>query len=67
MSRTIKVYESGVTDREVREVTLEEATNIMKNAIAGGLIIVNPKTNDTIWEIGPEVDEIEIIEFLGGG
>ena len=67
MSRIIKVYGPGVADREVREVTLEEAMNIMKNTIDIGSIVVNPKTNETIWEIGPEIDEIEIIEFIGGG
>jgi hypothetical protein len=39
----------------------------MNNEISRGSIIVNPKTNETIWQIDPEVEEIEIVEFLGGG
>jgi hypothetical protein len=67
MSRTIKIHYAGITDLEFREVTIEEAITIMNNEINRGAIVVDPKTNETIWEIKPEVDEIEIVEFVGGG
>ena len=67
MSRIIKIHYPGITDLEYQEFPIEEAITIMNNEISRGSIIVNPKTNETIWQIDPEVEEIEIVEFLGGG
>lgn len=67
ISQEITIYEQGIKDMEARKVTIEKATQIMQEAMNRGSLVINPKTNETIWEIEPEVDEIEIVEFLGGG
>jgi hypothetical protein len=64
----IKVRVLGSSD--VREVTLEEARDILEKASndpQGGLI-ADGKTGEVIWQIGPDIEEIVIIEqMIGGG
>ena len=68
MERMIRVHILG---REgVEEVTLQEAEKILEkihNDPVGGLV-VDARTGKVIWEIGPEIEEIKILEqWLGGG
>jgi hypothetical protein len=55
---------------EVREITEAEARKILidtYNDPLGGLI-VNARTNEVIYRISPDIEEIVIIEqMLGGG
>jgi hypothetical protein len=68
MERRIKVHILG--REEVEEVTPQEAERILENIHndpVGGLV-VDVKTGKVIWRIGPEVEEIKILEqWLGGG
>ena len=68
MERMIKVRIFG--REKVEEVTLQEAERILENIHndpVGGLV-VDVKTGKVIWQIGPEVEEIKILEqWLGGG
>ena len=71
---------SGVPDRmitvrimgtdTVRNVTLEEARKILDetyDSALGGLV-ADARTREIIWQIGPETEEILIIEqMIGGG
>ena len=70
MARTIKVHILGRKGQEVREVSLEEAERILKETYTdpmGGLV-VNRKTGEVIWEIGPDVEELSIMDqMIGGG
>jgi len=68
MERMIKIHILG--KEEVEEVTLQEAERILENIQndpIGGLV-VDVKTGKVIWQIGPDVEEIKILEqWLGGG
>ncbi len=68
MSRRIKIRTLG--KETVREVDLFEAERTLQriyNDPIGGLV-VDAKTRQVIWQIGPEVEEMMIMEqWLGGG
>ena len=67
MARTIKVHQLGRRGAEIKEVELDEAKLILEDAATWGWIVADAKTQEVIWEIGPEVDEIMILGMLGGG
>lgn len=70
MGRMIKVHVLGRSGTEIKEVSLEEAEKILKETYADPLggIVADKKTGEMIWEIGPDVEELFIInEVLGGG
>ena len=59
-----------IGSKEVREVTSEEAEQILENTYsdAVGGMAVNASTGKTIYRMEPDVDEIIIVEqMLGGG
>jgi len=66
MERTIKVR---FTTGESKEVSVEEAKRILDetyNVPFSGLV-ADGKTNEVIWQIGPDVEEIIILEIMLGG
>ncbi len=66
MERTIQV---STTTGETKTVTLEEAEKIIQdtyNDPIGGLV-VDTRTNEVIWHLGPETEKIMIVQMLGGG
>ena len=67
MTRMIKVRIFG---KEKIEVTRQEAERILEktyNDPVGG-IVVDARTGEVIWQIGPDVEEIMVLEqWLGGG
>ncbi len=68
MNKTIKVRIIG--QKEVREVTLEEARKILDNTYsdAVGGMVANGRTGEMIYQINPDVEEIVVIDsMLGGG
>jgi hypothetical protein len=69
MARTIKVYVSGRNGMQTREVSLEEAETILHETYADSLggLVADKKTGEVIWEIGPNVEELYIIEQMVGG
>jgi hypothetical protein len=68
MTRKIKVRVLGT--REVREVTIQEAEKILEetyNDPVGGLV-ADAGTGEVIYKIGPNIEQIVIMEqMLGGG
>jgi hypothetical protein len=69
MARTIKVHIFGRNGLEVSEVSLEEAERILEETYAdplGGLV-ADRKTGKVIWEIGPDVEELSILDHMIGG
>jgi hypothetical protein len=69
MARTIKVHIFGRNGLEVREVSLEEAERILQETCTdplGGLV-ADRKTGKVIWEIGPDVEELSILDHMIGG
>jgi hypothetical protein len=69
MARTIKVHIFGRNGLEVREVSLEEAERILQETYTdplGGLV-ADRKTGKVIWEIGPDVEELSILDHMIGG
>ena len=67
MTRMIAVH--SMEDNETRHMTLEEAEKIVKkiyNDPIGGLV-ADAKTKKVIWKIGPEVEEILVMEPMFGG
>ena len=67
MTRIIKVHQMGRRGMEIKEVGLDEAKLILEDATTWGWIVADAKTQEVIWEINPEVEEIMIIGTLGGG
>ena len=69
MVRMIKVHILGRNGREIKEVSLEEAETILKETYAdsmGGLV-TDRRTGQVIGEIGPNVEELFIVNFMMGG
>ena len=67
MDKMINVRVMG--DKESKQVTLEEARKIMDevyNDPIGGLV-ADAKTRQVTWTIGPDVEEILIMEKMFGG
>jgi hypothetical protein len=67
MARKIRVRQPDRKGISITEVTVEEANNIIKDVTEWGALVLDAKTKETIWEVGPESDEIEVIEMLQGG
>ena len=67
MTRIIKVSRLAIDGMEVKEVHLGEARKIVEDAYAQGRFVVTQQTGELIDEITPEVEEILIIEAVGGG
>jgi hypothetical protein len=68
MTPRIKVRTLG--SKEIREVTIQEAEKILEdtyNDPVGGLV-ADARTGEVIYKIGPNVEQIIIMEqMLGGG
>ena len=67
MARTIKVHQLGRSGMEVEEVGVDEAKKILEDAATWGWIVADAKTQEVIWEINSQVEEIMIVGMLGGG
>ena len=70
MPRTIKVRTAGAQGWETKDVDLEEAKKIVEDTYADGSggLVADAKTNEIIWGIGPNVEEIIVMpETLGAG
>jgi hypothetical protein len=66
MERMIEVF---TTTGEFRTVTLAEAEKIVRETYSdqiGGLV-VDQRTNQVIWSMGPDVEKIMVVQMLGGG
>ena len=69
MARVIKVHTLGRNGTEIRGVSLREAERILKDIYAdplGGLVS-DRRTGEVIWEIGPEVKELFVMDHMVGG
>jgi hypothetical protein len=70
MPRTIKIFTTGRSGLECREVTPEEAESVLaavRSDKLGGLVY-NNKTGEPLFNITPDVEEILIInQAFGGG
>ena len=68
MAKTVRVRVMGAS--QVREVSVEEAREILEKTYddpVGGLV-ADARTGEVIWRIGPDTEEIVIIEqMIGGG
>ena len=67
MTQTIKVNRLAQTGVEVKEIGLEEAKRMVEEANTKGRLVANKRTGEVIDEITPDVEEIMIIEIVGGG
>jgi hypothetical protein len=65
----IKVHVLGRNGMETKEVSLEEAERILKETYADSLggLVTNKRTGKVIEEIGPDVEELLIINYIIGG
>jgi len=55
---------------QVREVSFEEARKLLEETYDSALggMVADARTGEVIWRIGPDTDEILIIEqMIGGG
>ena len=56
-------------EKETKQVTLQEAEKIVEEVYddpIGGLV-ADAKTRQVIWKVGPDVEEILIMEKMFGG
>ena len=69
MARMIKVHILGRNGRKIKEVSLEEAETILKETYADSLggLVADRRTGEVIWEIGPNVEELFIVNQMMGG
>ena len=70
MARMIKVHILGRNGLEIKEVSLEEAGTILKETYADSLggLVADRRTGEVIGEIGPNVEELFIVDqMIGGG
>jgi hypothetical protein len=70
MARMIKVHILGRNGLEIKEVSLEEAETILKETYADSLggLVADRRTGEVIWEIGPNVEGLFIVDqMIGGG
>ena len=69
MARMIKVHILGRNGMEIKEVNLQEAERILKETYDDpyGGIVADRKTGEVIWEIGPDVEELFIMDHMIGG
>ena len=69
MARMIKVHVLGRNGLETKEVSLEEAERILKETYADSLggLVTDKRTRKVIEEIGPDVEELLIINYIIGG
>jgi len=70
MARMIKVHILGRNGLEIKEVSLEEAETILEETYADSLggLVADRSTGEVIWEIGPNVEELFIVDqMIGGG
>ncbi len=67
--RKVKLFITGISGAEVKEVTLSEAEKVLKGVYADtvGGFVVNRKTGEIISEISPDIDELIIVDHLIGG
>lgn len=67
MSQRIKVHRISMSMIDVKEVDLEEAKALVKDAYAHGHVVTDKETGDIVDEITSATKEIFITEVLGGG
>lgn len=69
MVRMLKVHILGRNGIEIKEVNLQEAERILKETYADSLggLVADRRTGEIIGEIGPNVEELFIIDHMIGG
>ncbi len=67
MTQRLKVYRTGDRGIEIEEVDIEEAKKILAEAMAEGRVVVNKGNGEVISELEPDVEELLIIDIVGGG
>lgn len=66
MSQTIRV-QLDMDDPDFKEVSFEEAKNLVAESNARGIIVLDKETRRVVREITPEVKEIIIVHVVNGG
>ena len=70
VARMVKVHILGRNGLETSIVSLEEAGRILKETYADSLggLVADRRTGEVISEIGPDVEELLIVnQMIGGG
>ena len=67
MARIIKVYRLGDRGMEVEEVNPEKAERLIEEAYTQGRLVVDKKEGVVIHRMGPEVEELLLIDEIDGG
>ena len=69
MVRLIKVHILGRNGVEVKEMDFQEAERLLKETYADpmGGFVADKKTGEVIWKIGPDVEELFIVDHIIGG
>lgn len=67
MTQRLKVYRTGDRGIEIEEVDIEEAKKILAEAMAEGRVVVNKGNGEVISELEPDVEELLIVDIIGGG
>lgn len=65
---TEKIRVNYLMRGESKEVSLEEAKEILEQTLNDSGLVADAKRNKIIYRMGPEIEEINILEaFIGGG
>ncbi len=67
MTRVIRVHKISEQSSEVLEVGVEEAKQIVCDAYARGILVVDKGSGALIDEITPETAEIIVVQVIAGG
>lgn len=67
MAQRVKVHNSGGGGIDIKEVDAEEARRILSEARAQGRLVINKRTGDVIEDLKPDVEELLIVDIVGGG
>ena len=67
MAQMIKVYRLGDRGTKIEEVNLQQAERLLEEAYARGHFVVNSNGGEVISEIGPNIEELLIVNLISGG
>lgn len=67
MAQTVKIESMGANGIQVKEVSLQEAKRIVKEAYARGSLVLDKRAGEIIEEPSPNTEELLILDMIAGG
>jgi len=67
MAQKIKVYRIGDRGMEFEEINFDEAERLLEEVHARGSVVLNKKGGEIIDKVGPDIEELLIVNLISGG